>query len=565
MLKDKAYYKRLKRKFSHTLILIALVPLFLISWSTSRFYQNTFLKSTTNVLSNAVENRKEVITFFLNHQKEQLDELMRLYSYDQLRDQAELERIFSAITPGGLVDLGLIDADGKHIAYVGPYRHQLLDKTYETTQWFNEVMMNGSYVSDIFLGFRKVPHFIVAVADPLRKWVLRATINSEFFYGLLRSLQSGDTGDAFIVNRAGEFQTPSRFGDIVLPVIEKRHLLAHHEGTEVRQIGDFVYVSSWLKNGEWLIVVKAEAKGVYKTFQQARNLDLFALLIASLVIITSSLMIIGYMVNKIEESDREKAIFDSQMLQVEKMASLGIMAAGLAHEVNNPLQLITDQADWIRELLDEEDPATVRNIDEYRKSAEKIKMHVSRASSVTHRLLGFSRKMETQKGAVNVNQLLDEVTSFVVNEAAINNITINHHFQTNIPVTMTDAGQLQQVFLNLLNNSIDAIEKNGAIDITTRAENQNIIIKFEDSGPGIRKQDLENIFDPFFTTKEPGKGTGLGLSISYNIMQTLGGKIEAGNRKEGGAVFTLSVPIRRYGSGRGVSMKLGIINVGVDK
>lgn len=543
MQKDKAYYSRLKRKFSHTLILIALLPLFMISWSTSQFYQNTCLENTTNALSNALENRKQVIDFFLNKQKEKLDELMGLYSYDQLRDQSELERIFSAISPGGFVDLGLIDSTGKHISYVGPYRHQLLDKTYEKAPWFHEVMMNGSYISDIFLGFRNVPHFIVAVADPLRRWVLRATINSELFYGLVRNLQTGEAGDAFIVNRAGEFQTPSRQGGEFLPVEEGRDLLAHHEGTDVRRIGEFLYVSSWLKNGEWLIVVKAEAKGVYKTFQQARNLDLIALLIAALLIITASKLIIRYMVNKIEESDREKAIFDSQMLQVEKMASLGIMAAGLAHEVNNPLQLITDQADWIRELLDEEDPATVRNMDEYRKSAEKIKTHVTRASNVTHRLLGFSRKMEAQKGAVNVNKLLDEVTSFVLNEASINNITVNQHFQDDIPVIVTDSAQLQQVFLNLLNNSMDAIGKDGAIDITTRADNKNIIIKFEDSGPGIKKEIMDRIFDPFFTTKDPGKGTGLGLSISYHIIQTLGGKIEVGNRKMGGAVFTLALPI----------------------
>ncbi|HBI14830.1 MAG TPA: two-component sensor histidine kinase [Desulfobulbaceae bacterium] len=542
MQKDKAYYSRLKKKFSYALIFIALVPLFLISWSTSRFYQNTSIQNTTNVLSNAVENRKQVITFFLEQQKERLDELMRLYSYEQLRDQSVLERIFSAISPGSFVDLGLIDAEGKHISYVGPYRHQLLDKTFEKTPWFHEVMINGSYTSDIFLGFRNVPHFIVAVADPLRKWVLRATINSEFFYGLVRNLQTGDAGDAFIVNRQGEFQTPSRFGGNSLP-IEGRHLLAHHEGTNVRLVDNFIYVSSWLKGGEWLLVIKAEAKGAYSTFQKARNLHFLAFLIASLVIITSSFLIVRYMVDKIEESDREKAIFDSQMLQVEKMASLGIMAAGLAHEVNNPLQLITDQADWIRELLDEEDPATVRNIDEYRKSAEKIKKHVSRASSVTHRLLGFSRKMETQKGAVNVNKLVEEVVPFVTNEAAVNEITINQHFQEDIPLIMTDSAQLQQVFLNLLKNSMDAIGKKGAIDITTRANNQNVIITFADSGPGIKKEVMDKIFDPFFTTKEPGKGTGLGLSISYHILQTLGGKIEVGNRKEGGAAFTLTLPI----------------------
>jgi two-component system, NtrC family, sensor kinase len=549
MQKNNVYYSRLKRKFSLAFILIALIPLFLISWSTSRFYQNTCLDNTINGLKNAVENRKKVITFFLDHQKELLEELMRLYSYEEFQNQAELERIFAAMTPGGIVDLGVIDATGRHLAYVGPYQHQLMGKNYEKEPWFHEVMVNGSFISDIFLGFRNVPHFIVAVADPLRKWVLRATINSEFFYGLIRNSQIGDRGDAFIVNRNGEFQTPSRFGGTALPP-EERAILNFREGTEVWRIGDFVYVTSWLKNGDWLLVNKAEVKSVHATFRQARNLDTLSILVATLVIVTSSILIIRYMVNRIEESDRERALFDSQMLQVEKMASLGIMAAGLAHEVNNPLQLITDQADWIRELLDEEDSAKVCHLDEYRKSAEKIKLHVSRASNVTHRLLGFSRKMKAEKGAVNVNDLVDEVISFVVNEAVVNNITIDKHLQDDLPVIMTDSAQLQQVFLNILNNSMDAVDKNGVIDITTRADDRNIIIEFQDDGPGIPVKIMENIFDPFFTTKEPGKGTGLGLSISYHIIQTLGGQIEVSNRVEGGAVFTVLLPIINVGGRR---------------
>ncbi|HHO47956.1 MAG TPA: sensor histidine kinase [Desulfobacteraceae bacterium] len=549
MQKNKVYYSRLKRKFSLTFMLIALIPLFLISWSSSRFYQTTCLQNTINSMKNAVENRNRVITFFLDHQKELLGELMRLHSYDQFKNQAELERIFAAITPGGIVDLGVIDATGQHISYVGPYKHQLMGKNYGKEPWFHEVMVNGSYISDIFLGFRNVPHFIVAVADPLRKWVLRATINSEFFYGLIRNTQMGERGDAFIVNRMGEFQTPSRFGGTILPK-EERAVLAVGEGTDVKRIDGFVYVTSRLKNGEWLLVNKAEVRSVYETFRQARNLDTLSILIAALVIVTSSILITRYMVNRIEESDREKAVFDSQMLQVEKMASLGIMAAGLAHEVNNPLQLITDQADWIRELLEEEEPAKVCHLDEYRKSAEKIKLHVSRASSVTHRLLGFSRKMDAEKGAVNINNLVDEVLSFVINEARVNDITINKHLQDDIPAIMTDSAQLQQVFLNILNNSMDAIEKNGAVDITTRADDRNIIIEFKDNGPGIPREIMENIFDPFFTTKEPGKGTGLGLSISYHIMQTLGGKIEVRNGEEGGAVFTLSLPIIHLGARR---------------
>ncbi len=542
MLKDRTHYSRLKKRFSITFILVALVPFFLISWSSSHFYQMSSLENTTRGLKGTVENRKEVINFFLTDQKNLLLQLIHLYSYEVFKDQGELERIFTAVAPSGIVDLGLIDASGQHVTYVGPYRQKLIDKNYKDADWFHEVMINGCHISDVFLGYREVPHFVVAVADPLKKWVLRATVNSEFFDGLLRNAQLGEKGDAFIVNREGKFQTASRLQVNTLN-LKERTLLNYHEGTEVHQIDNFLYVTSWLKNGEWLLLVKLQTSSVLEVFYHARNIDFLSILAAALLIIVVATLTVNQMVNKIERADREKASLDSQMIQVEKMASLGRMAAGVAHEVNNPLQLITDQSGWIGDLLDEEDPGKIRHMDEYRQALAKIKAHVARASGVTHRLLGFSRKMEAKKAEAHINFLIEEVLSFLENEAAGHDITITTHLQKDIPAIMTDATQIQQVFLNILNNSIDAIGKKGAIEITTLVDGKGICITIADTGPGIKPGIAHHIFDPFFTTKEPGKGTGLGLSICYNIIQSLGGTIEVGNRQEGGAVFSIKLPI----------------------
>ncbi|MCJ7602804.1 MAG: ATP-binding protein [Desulfobulbaceae bacterium] len=499
-------------------------------------------------MKRTVENRKQVITIFLDDQRELLSQLMRLYSYDDLKDQTQLERIFAAVAATGfIVDMDVIDAAGRHVAYVGPYREKLIGKIYKNEKWFKDVMLKGKHISDVFLGYREVPHFVMAVADPQRKWVLRATINSEFFNNLLQSAWIGETGDAFVVNRKGELQTPSRFGDNSLSAGEKT-LLVYHEGTAVIEIDEFIYVTSWLKNREWLLIVKLRTSSVLEIFYYARNMDFLTISIAILVVVTVATLIAHLMVNKLEMADRERVSLDSQMLQVEKMASLGRMAAGVAHEINNPLQLITDQAGWIGELLDEEDPQILMNFNEYRKAIDKIKSHVARASGVTHRLLGFSRKMDAEKAAVNINRLIEEVISFLENEAFNNHIAINKHLQKDMPAIMTDAAQIQQVLLNILNNSMDAIEKNGAIDITSQVEGQNIILTFEDTGPGIRPEIMDKIFDPFFTTKAPGKGTGLGLSICYTIIQSLGGKIEIQNRKKGGAVFTVKLPVVKQGN-----------------
>ena len=213
--------------------------------------------------------------------------------------------------------------------------------------------------------------------------------------------------------------------------------------------------------------------------------------------------------------------------------------------------MITTQAGWIGELLPDEDPAQIKNLDEYRKAVEQIKHHVRRAGTITHRLLGFSRKISTEKQSVRLNDLIEETISFVEHEAGYTNVSIVRNYDENLPPTMTDGPQLQQVFLNLLNNAIDAVSHGGTIEIrTATAGPDSIILEFSDSGPGIKPENLKQIFDPFFTTKEPGKGTGLGLYISYDIVQKLGGTIKVENRKGGGAVFTIVLPVIGQGSSR---------------
>ncbi|MDH3328788.1 MAG: ATP-binding protein [Desulfobulbaceae bacterium] len=544
--KKDSYYSRLWKLHSLAFVLLALIPLFFVSWSSSHYYQRSCLLNTQSTLQRAVENRKEIIALFLNDKKNLLWQIMRLYPYETLKNQEKLEGIFVATARDVIVDIGIINVLGQQIAYVGPYQRELVGKTYERTEWFKEAMIRGVYVSDIFLGFRQVPHIVVAVTDPLKKYVLRITLNSELFNDLLRSVQGGESGDAYIVNRKGELQTPSRFGLQALPE-EEKILLEYHEGSRVEVINNFLYITSWLKDGEWLLLVKVQKKSILETFHTARTRDIITILIASIIIITAASLTMRHMVGLIEAADRKRTDFDNQMRQVEQMASLGRLAAGVAHEVNNPLQMITDQAGWIDELMDEERREDVKNLEEYRKAVVKIKYHVKRASTVTHRLLGFSRKMETEKNSVSINDILDEAISFLEKEAENNGIEIRKHYQQDIPAIVTDAPRIQQVVLNLLNNSMDAIDKNGFIDVTTRVVGDAVAIDIQDDGPGIKQDIMDKIFDPFFTTKAQGKGTGLGLSLCYNIIMKLGGNIEVRNNEEGGAVFTVILPIIKLG------------------
>jgi len=168
---------------------------------------------------------------------------------------------------------------------------------------------------------------------------------------------------------------------------------------------------------------------------------------------------------------------------------------------------------------------------------------VERARKVVHNMLGYARKMEPRLEDVDVSQTLTQTIGLLENYARINNINIRTDFAPDIPIIASDQSQLQQVFLNLISNAIDAIGKDGRVEVLSRRRDDRIAVEIVDNGPGIPLEMQKRIFDPFVTTKQPGKGTGLGLWISYNIMEKLGGKISFSSQPRKGTTFTVEIPV----------------------
>lgn len=535
-----SYYAGQKKLFVLLVIVISLTPLLLLSWTSSHFYRQSWQKQTSLSLASLAQSRKQVINLFLASQEDILAGLVVLHTKTELGKPGALQHVFQAINPREvIVDLGVIDDTGRHLAYAGPFKQKLLDKNYGESPWFAEVMKKGRYISDVFEGFRGVPHFVVAVAAPDRSWLLRATVNSELFNTLLASAEVGPGGDAFIVNAKGELQTPSRLGLTSLPPSEM-DTIAAKEGGDIHLLQNSLYARAWLNNGSWLLVLKTDINTSLKEFYQARNRDFFIIACAAVSILIVSTVLVRTMINQIEKADSHRMDLLNRIRQAEKMALVGRLAAGVAHEINNPLQIIGDQAGWIDELLDDDQERQQENLQEFRQAAGKIREQVKRASAITHRLLGFARQ-ESGRGHVDLNTLLADTLSFLENEARQHRILIRKNF-SEIGQVLSDGAQLQQVFLNILNNAIDAVGEDGAITVTTGRSADRFIIEFADTGPGLSEAALKKIFDPFFTTKEKEKGTGLGLAISYSIMQRLGGEIQARNGQTGGCVFSVILP-----------------------
>jgi two-component system NtrC family sensor kinase len=233
---------------------------------------------------------------------------------------------------------------------------------------------------------------------------------------------------------------------------------------------------------------------------------------------------------------------DAAVMQSSKMASLGKLAAGVAHEVNNPLSIIRESAGWIRDIVNDGELGDGPAVDELQEAVSDIDRHVERARAVTHRMLGFARRMEPLQEDVDLNMLANQTASFLENETRHRNIELSTDLDPDLPLITTDANQLQQVILNLLENAIDAIDHDGQITVVTRAGRDGVVLNIADSGEGISKENLAKVFDPFFTTKPTGEGTGLGLSIVYSALSKLGGTIRVNSDPGQGTTFTIRLP-----------------------
>ncbi len=528
-------------------------PLFILGGVIYHQFSVSYTAKIMDDMKTLAENRASSIDLFLEERISQLTGLAHTHSLDQLQDEDYLHKVFNIIQTRSksFMDVGIIDEDGNHLAYVGPYYTILKKVNYKDETWFHEVMATGVYVSDVFLGFRKVPHFILAVLvrEKNRSWILRATIDADIIENIVRAAWIGKRGDAFMINRGNILQTTPRFGGGVMEAPDAPNFSAV-TGTMVEEIEfkgeNLLYATSIVKPKKWVLVIREDATEQLTPLLRARFLAVMIALGGVLLIILGAVITTRSMMKELMQMERKKAASDEVAMQSSKMAALGKMAAGIAHEINNPLAVIGEKAGWMKDLLGMEDVATSENFQELSDAVNKIEYHVVRAKTVTHRLLGFARRMEPMEERLNINEILDESIDFLENDARYRSIDIQTNYAPDLPLTTTDQAQLQQVFLNIVNNAIDAIGKDGEITINTRAirKNNEICVEISDNGPGIPKDVLQKIFDPFFTTKEVGKGTGLGLSISYSIIEKLGGRIMVASEEGHGTTFTIYLPVR---------------------
>ena len=227
----------------------------------------------------------------------------------------------------------------------------------------------------------------------------------------------------------------------------------------------------------------------------------------------------------------------AQLIQSEKLSGIGEFIAGVAHELNNPLTSVMGFSELLQKV--EIDP-------QYKRHLEMIHKSALRCQKIVQALLGFARRTAPERKAVCLNSLIEAAMEILLYQLRTSNVEVTLKLDPHLPQAMVDPHQIQQVFVNLINNARQAIESHhpkGWIKITTTRHGETVRVIFQDNGPGIPEQNLSKIFDPFFTTKEVGKGTGLGLSLCYGIIHEHGGTITPRSRPGEGATFIIELPV----------------------
>jgi len=551
-------YSTLFRRFILWTTLCSIVPLLLVGWVISLQYTRFTKERMLNSLQTQVEHHRKTIEMFLSEHSSKLWLIAASHPKNHLIRSENLNAIFEMINRDhwAITDLGVIGANGSHLAYVGPY--DLMSKNYYREFWFEEVMAKGIYISDMFMGFRKEPHFVIAVRriEGEDVWILRATINTDLFRSLVESVQIGKTGEVYLLNRDGVFQTTPRFGGSIMsraayPVDPV------HDGIRVRSLDSLkdihgrplprqIVCQAWLTNPRWLMVVKQNYSEAFTEVNHANVAVLVFLHLSALTILVAAVLISRHMIGIVRRRDAQADQLNEQLLQTGKLAAIGELSAGVAHEINNPLAIILTERQLLLDAAAAHPVESLQLQAQLTDSLTQIDVQVQRCKRITQNLLRFSRRTESLIETIDLNAFITEVIDLMQREAKASGIKFLTELDPDLPPLLSDPSQLQQVLLNLVTNSIDAHNGKpyGSIRLGTRAddERQSATITVADTGCGIAARDLTRIFDPFFTTKPVGKGTGLGLSICYSIVKRLGGFISVASEPGQGTEFTVVLP-----------------------
>jgi len=538
-------------------ILLSFTPMMVVSGLVLDQFSISYHDKLYAHLQEVVHKHTIEIDSFLNERLNNIQFLLDTCGLEVLSDESFLqERLFQLQQVYGDVfeDLGVVDAEGVQKFYAG--RLKLEKAQYSHAKWFAGAINQDAFISDVFLGLRTSPHFIVSVKKTYQgqDYLLKATINFDKFNSLAENLHIGETGFAYILNKEGEFQTKPHydmlpinksFPDFIKPNMQSQRDTYSGTFKDNAQQEEMIYVASLLKKGDWVLVYQQKKSEAFADLIHAQISAIVVIFIGAMLIVVMNIILFQKVINRIAKADMEKEMMNRQVIESGKLASVGELAAGIAHEINNPVAIMVQEAGWIGDLLKGDDLKQSKNLEEFNQSLKQIDIQGQRCKDITHKLLSFARKTSPDIEKIQINESITDVVA-ITNMAAYTNCSMHTDLEANLPAIYGSKTEIQQVIINIINNALHALEKDGGkIDITSRLEGNHVLVIVQDDGPGIPEANLDRIFDPFFTTKPVGQGSGLGLSICFGIINKMGGEIDVHSIIDEGTRFEIRFPIEQ--------------------
>ncbi len=528
---------------------VVLVPLITMAFIDYRVTREAIEQEIALRTARLASNTRRTVTYYLRERRSALEFIARDNTFKELNEHDRIREVLEGLKAsfGGFVDLGVIDPLGNQRTYVGPYK--LEGRNYGDQEWFDAVLEKGLYISDVFLGYRKVPHMVIAVKRMLPNgsfFVLRATLDTERFQEILSQVEVSARGEACLINRKGIVQTPGRYQGEVL---EKSRLPVPEYALHTRVIeeatpdGQRLLVGyAYIEETPFILTIVKPKRELMEPWYHTRDQLIGFLAVSVAVILVVILGGATYLVNRIYQADQRRLTALHQLEYSNKMATIGRLSAGVAHEINNPLAIINEKAGLIKDyfLIKE---AYARD-DKLLGLVDIIIKSVERCSIITRRLLDFARQTDVEFKELDIEEVVREVLDFLGKESEYRSITIDIEIPEEVSQVVSDKSKLQEILLNLFNNAFEAMEDGGRLQVRASAEGAGAVdIRVTDDGCGMSEEELKHVFEPFFTTKSGRGGTGLGLSITYGLVQKLGGRMGVESTPGKGTTFHIRLPL----------------------
>lgn len=529
------------------MLLITILPLATMIIINYFQYRSHLRSQILTPLYAMAEKTRHSFELFLDQRLAIIRFIATTYNFEELSSEQNINKVLISLKKewSGFVDIGLINSKGDLVSYAGPY--SLLGRNYSEQISFQETQLKGKYISNVFLGYRKYPHIVIAVqhlTDDGQSWILRATIDTDFFNSLIASMGLPRQTDAFLISRSKILQTDSLYYgntlqecDLQMPTLTFRSNSLEGKDNKDRAI---IIVSSAFSIAEYILVIVQPQSVALKSWYALKTEMMIVFLISLTIIIFAILNMASVLIKRIKTSDQHRENVLTELQHAQKLSSIGRLAAGVAHEINNPLAIINEKAGLMSDLIGLS--SDFNRKEKFMELTEAILNSVNRCRKITHRLLGFSKRIDIKIEPININHIIHEVLDFLEKDILYKKIDVNLMLTESLVSIQSDHGLIQQILVNLLTNAFAAVEDFGRVEVETQNHKDGgVTLKISDNGCGIPEHVIKNIFDPFFTTKKE-KGTGLGLSITYGIIKKLGGEINVKSKPGEGAAFTLFLP-----------------------